>query len=74
MADDKEQDPCIRCGYQPEKTDKHCVRCGTPLVNRCSRKKSPLHKGCKKVNRRDAAFCADCGEPTDYGILGLLKQ
>ncbi|MDF2719498.1 MAG: hypothetical protein K0R28_6423 [Paenibacillus sp.] len=72
MAEQPEKEPCVRCGHQPEKTDKYCVRCGAPLVNRCTKKRSPLHKGCSKVNKQDAAYCADCGTPTLFRESGLL--
>jgi rRNA maturation endonuclease Nob1 len=73
MAEKKEElEPCIRCGAMPEKDDKYCIRCGAPLINRCTKKKSPLHKGCSKINRRDAAFCAACGSPTVFREAGLI--
>lgn len=72
MAEDKKIEPCIRCGSIPEEKDKYCIHCGAPLVNKCTRPKSPLHAGCSKVNRRDAAFCSGCGHPTTFRVEGLL--
>jgi uncharacterized membrane protein YvbJ len=65
-------DYCPRCGRAPEKDDKFCIACGAPVINRCTKKKSPLHKGCSKVNRHDAAFCSACGHPTTFREHGLL--
>lgn len=63
---------CIRCGRVPDKDDKYCISCGAPVINRCTKKKTPLHKGCSKINRPDAAYCSECGSPTTFKEWGLL--
>lgn len=63
---------CVRCGRVPEKDDKFCIACGAPLINRCTKKKTPLHKGCGKINRPEAAFCSECGAPTVFKEWKLL--
>jgi RNA polymerase subunit RPABC4/transcription elongation factor Spt4 len=64
---------CVRCRYMPEEKDKYCIRCGAPLINRCTDQKGLVHKGCNKVNRVDAAYCADCGSPTTFNLAGLVR-
>lgn len=74
MGDNKEKPKtCVKCFHVAEEKDKYCVRCGTPLVNLCTKEDSPNHKGCQAKNRPDAAFCAKCGSPTVYGEMGLTN-
>ncbi|OCT14200.1 hypothetical protein A8709_25545 [Paenibacillus pectinilyticus] len=72
MADKDELQTCVRCKYVAVKEDKYCIRCGAPLKNRCTKEKSLMHKGCYKVNKADAKFCADCGTETTFNQLGLI--
>lgn len=68
----KEEVRCIRCNQLAEEKDKFCVKCGAPLINRCSEEKTLLSKGCSKVNRKNAAYCATCGAPTTFNLAGLI--
>ncbi|MDD9267761.1 zinc ribbon domain-containing protein [Paenibacillus sp. GCM10023248] len=72
MAEKNELQQCVRCKFVTEKEDRYCIKCGAPLKNRCTREKTLLHKGCSKVNKPDAKFCADCGTATIFNEWGLL--
>ncbi|KRE93119.1 hypothetical protein ASG89_06335 [Paenibacillus sp. Soil766] len=72
MAEKNEQQTCVRCKYVAVKEDRYCIRCGAPLKNKCTKEKSLMHKGCYKVNKADAKFCADCGTETTFSQLGLI--
>ncbi|WP_248924620.1 hypothetical protein [Paenibacillus hamazuiensis] len=69
----KEYRQCIRCQQMNEQTDQFCIRCGSPLINRCSDEKGLLSKGCFKENPPEAAFCRFCGQPTIFNQAGLTK-
>lgn len=69
----EEQLMCVRCQHVADKNEKYCIRCGAPLVNRCSDEKGLLGKGCTKINRQDAAYCSQCGEPTFFHKAGLIE-
>ncbi len=68
----KEEVYCLRCYQRADEKDKYCVKCGSPLVNRCTEEKTLLSKGCNKVNRKDAAYCSSCGAPTVFNLAGLV--
>ncbi len=73
MADkEKEKITCVKCFYQADEKDKYCIKCGTPLVNRCTKDDSPNHKGCGAKNRPEAAYCSKCGSPTLFGEMDLI--
>lgn len=73
MGNKKEEVRCVRCLHLAEEKDRFCVRCGAPLINRCSNEKTLLSKGCSKVNRKDAAYCSSCGAPTIFYLAGLIE-
>lgn len=68
----KKQKKCIKCHYIADEKDQFCIKCGTPLVNKCGDLHGKYHKGCSFVNKEDAAYCAKCGYPTIFNQLGLL--
>lgn len=63
---------CVSCGFIAADEDVYCIRCGSPLINKCSDEKGLLDKGCSFVNKSDASYCAKCGSPTTFNKLGLL--
>jgi len=72
---DKKKEPiaCLRCQHIGDENDKHCVKCGAPLINRCGDEPGGLlSNGCSHVNRPDAAYCAKCGHPTLFHKEGLI--
>jgi RNA polymerase subunit RPABC4/transcription elongation factor Spt4 len=71
-ADKNELQTCVRCKYVAVKEDRFCIRCGAPLKNKCTKEKSLMHKGCYKVNKADAKYCADCGTETTFSQWGLI--
>ncbi|MBP1154327.1 hypothetical protein ACVKN2_001745 [Paenibacillus sp. PvR018] len=71
MAEDEER-LCVRCQYVNGK-HQFCIKCGAPLVNRCTDEPGRLHKGCGKVNPADAAFCQSCGQSTTFYKAGLIQ-
>lgn len=71
MADNEEPRQCARCGFVNEKSDNHCIKCGAPLLNKCTDEPGLLSKGCTFVNKPDAAYCAKCGQPTIFSKHGI---
>lgn len=69
---EKEKKSCIRCFYVAEEKDQYCIRCGAPLINRCSDLKTKGKHGCGHTNRSDAAYCAKCGCETIFKKQGLI--
>lgn len=68
----EEQRTCPKCFHVADEKDSYCIKCGSPLINRCTKGASPNHKGCEAENRAEAAFCAKCGSPTVFGEMGLV--
>ncbi|MCD1257325.1 hypothetical protein B5M42_000560 [Paenibacillus athensensis] len=68
----KEKLVCVRCGFVTDDSDNYCIDCGAPLKNKCTKKASPLHGGCSKLNKPEAKYCAACGEKTTFHVWGLL--
>ncbi len=77
MAEKTDKDKlitCVRCTYTTKETDEFCIRCGAPLHNRCTDEPGLLDKGCKFVNKPEAAYCAKCGHPTVFLRTGLVRD
>jgi len=73
LSDKKEEVICVRCSHVAEEKDQFCVKCGAPLVNRCSDSKTRRGKhGCGQINRPEALYCAKCGTETIFKQHGLL--
>jgi hypothetical protein len=66
--------PCIRCGRISEEKHKYCIRCGAPLVNRCTNDGGLLGEPCNKINKQNAVFCMECGTYTTFYKAGLLHS
>lgn len=73
MAEKEKKRTCVRCLYDHSEDDQYCIRCGAPLVNRCTDESGLLSKGCSKVNSPEAAYCSRCGQPTVFHRAGLVK-
>ncbi|HHY74779.1 MAG TPA: hypothetical protein GX497_16445 [Bacillus bacterium] len=70
---EEEKVTCVRCYQVAGDKDQYCVKCGAPLVNRCSDLKTAKGKhGCGHVNRPEALYCAKCGTETIFKQQGLL--
>lgn len=69
---EKEKIKCVKCSEEAEDKDQYCVKCGAPLINRCSDLKTKGKHGCGFVNRPDALYCAKCGAETVFKQKGLL--
>ncbi|WP_274363483.1 hypothetical protein [Paenibacillus thermotolerans] len=75
MADANEKgNPCLRCGYEPDKKDQYCVACGAPVVNRCMDEGGLLNEPCNNVCGPNAAFCPKCGCKTAFNKAGLVPS
>jgi len=58
---------CKYCGNERHSLSAvRCTECASPLVNRCTDPK------CNHLNHTEAAFCEECGYPTDFYEGGLL--
>ncbi len=68
----EERHTCVRCGRLSDEGDKYCIFCGAPLINHCGDEPGLVSKGCKHINRKDAAFCAKCGYQTRFYLDGLI--
>lgn len=74
MSDEKEEVRCVRCHHVAEEKEEYCIKCGAPLINRCSDAPGLLSKGCGKKNHPGAAYCAHCGSPTVFHKEGLVPK
>ncbi|MFC7391754.1 hypothetical protein [Scopulibacillus cellulosilyticus] len=72
MANNDEYKSCVRCGNVCNAKDRYCIKCGAPLVNRCSDEPGLVSKGCRYVNDPEAAYCARCGEETLFSKHGIV--
>ena len=71
---EKEQASCVRCGFQTDKNNRYCTRCGAPLKNNCTNDGGMLGDPCHKVNPQDAAYCFACGSPTIFFKKNLIHS
>ncbi|NSL50925.1 hypothetical protein [Calidifontibacillus erzurumensis] len=72
MSDKKEEKICKRCLFKADEKDQYCIRCGAPLINRCTDFKTGGKHYCGFVNRPDARYCAKCGHETVFKQYGLV--
>lgn len=63
---------CSKCHHIAEEKDQYCIKCGSPINNRCGDIGGKYHKGCSFINKEDAAYCAKCGYPTVFNQHGLV--
>ena len=68
----EEERTCVSCQHVTKDKDEFCIRCGSPLVNRCADSKGLIDKGCRYVNKPEAAYCGKCGYPTVFKRHGLI--
>lgn len=74
MSDEQEEIRCVRCNHVAAENEEYCIRCGAPLINRCTDSPGLLSKGCGKKNSTEASYCAHCGSPTTFHKEGLVPQ
>jgi len=73
VANEEEKRTCVRCAHVHGKEAQFCIKCGAPLINRCSDEKGLLDKGCRALNPPEAAYCQRCGQPTVFNKAGLVQ-